>query len=311
LTATTDDLLHWGADYGPRSLYGEWWRMFANSFIHLSVIHLAANMVALGYVGRTVERMLGNASFLLTYIAAGVGGSLASLYWNPLLVSAGASGAVFGVYGALLGLLLRQRGTIPQQVFDQLKWFAIVFVCYNALYGVGQSNIDMAAHIGGVVCGFLCGLALGEVTTPATADRRMLHAFMAACAALVILAGTGIWVRGQSRNLPEIASSFDEIVALDEKDATEIKDMAAKVKRGDLQREDLATLLENLLPDWRAAHARLDELAPFPGSMRPRIERVTGYMTRKQTAWEKEITASHEEAAKQSAKKVAAQDLSD
>src|SRR6202011_2677222 len=99
LSPTTADLIKWGADYGPRTTAGEWWRLGSSMFLHLGIIHIAFNMVVLWDIGRFTERLLGNAGFLIVYVLSGLFGSLASVLINPHIPSAGASGAVFGLYG--------------------------------------------------------------------------------------------------------------------------------------------------------------------------------------------------------------------
>src|SRR5262249_31538048 len=152
---TIPDLLRWGADFGPKTTSGEWWRLFTSMFIHIGIIHLLVNMWVLAAAGPLVERMIGNAGFLLMYLLAGLSGSLASLLWDPLVVSAGASGAIFGIYGALFGLLLRQSRSIHVQALAQLRNSGFVFLLFNLFQGLFQPKVDFTAHIGGLVGGFL------------------------------------------------------------------------------------------------------------------------------------------------------------
>ena len=95
--------------------------MLTCAFLHFGIIHLAFNMWVLWQLGDLVERLVGNIGFLVLYIISGVGGSLASLLWNPMVISAGASGAVFGVGGALMGFILLRRDTIPAEVLKHLR----------------------------------------------------------------------------------------------------------------------------------------------------------------------------------------------
>src|SRR5262249_39811156 len=90
--------------------------------------------------------------------------SAASLTWHPSSVSAGASGAIFGLYGALLGFLLRHRGVIPAESLVSLRKGALTFIGYNLLYGL-RPGVDMAAHLGGLATGFLLGLFLIQPTS--------------------------------------------------------------------------------------------------------------------------------------------------
>src|SRR5438128_879533 len=115
ISPSIDALIKWGADYGPLTVTNhQWWRLVTNTFLHIGLLHLAMNMIVLFSIGRFVERLVGQAGFAVLYLACGVAGALVSVAHNPYIVSAGASGAVFGLYGALLGFLLRARGTIPR-----------------------------------------------------------------------------------------------------------------------------------------------------------------------------------------------------
>src|SRR5262252_11016003 len=157
-----DSLIQWGANYGPKTTQGEWWRMFTCMFLHIGVLHLLFNMIALWNVGGFMERLLGSSGFVVLYLLSGLLGSVASVAWNPFVVSAGASGAIFGLYGGLLAFLVRHRDTMPYANLAALRTNTLAFVGYNLLYGLVQEGIDMAAHIGGLAGGFLCGLVLTQ-----------------------------------------------------------------------------------------------------------------------------------------------------
>jgi membrane associated rhomboid family serine protease len=166
------DVLRWGADFGPQTTSGQWWRLLTCIFIHFGIIHILFNMWVLAVAGPLVERMVGHIGFLVLYLVGGLCGSIASLLWNPLVVSAGASGAIFGIYGALLGLLLRQHHSIPPKGFAQLRSSGLGFLFYNLIYGMMQAHVDSAAHIGGLAGGFLGGIVLSQPSISATAARR-------------------------------------------------------------------------------------------------------------------------------------------
>jgi membrane associated rhomboid family serine protease len=167
-------VLPWGANYGPRTLGGQPWRLLTSMFIHFGAFHLLLNMVVLWDAGRLLERIYGQARFAAIYLAAGVSGSFASLLIHPQSVGAGASGAVFGVYGALGAFLLRERGALPGPVLSQLSRFAIGFVIYNMLFSMTDSTIDAAAHVGGLLGGAAAGawLARPLVSTRRGAPRK-------------------------------------------------------------------------------------------------------------------------------------------
>lgn len=184
-----DRVLAWGANYGPATLRGAPWRLLASTFLHFGVVHLAMNMVALWDAGRFVERIFGHARFATIYLAAGLCGSAASLLAHPQSVSAGASGAVFGVYGALGGFLLRQRSAIPPKVLSRLGGVAAAFIGYNTLYAFTRANVDVAAHVGGALAGAIAGAYLARPLAPARKEPGRDVAIAAVgCVAAVAIA---------------------------------------------------------------------------------------------------------------------------
>ena len=173
LAPTPDDLLAYGATFGPLTTHGDWWRLLSSTFVHIGIVHLLVNMWVLWTAGPIVERMFGSVSFAVAYLCAGLAGSIASVAWDPETVSAGASGAIFGIYGMLGAFLLRQRAALSTAVLSGLKVSALGFAGYNLLYGATQPGIDMAAHVGGLAGGFLIGFPLVRGLTPgARAGRR-------------------------------------------------------------------------------------------------------------------------------------------
>jgi rhomboid protease GluP len=108
------------------------------------------------------ERLFGSWAFVLLYFAAGLGGSLASLVWNPAVNSAGASSAIFGVYGGMLAFFLRRHAAIPASVIKQQLYSGMVFIGYNLLNGFSHAGIDNADHVGGLAVGFVLGLVLAR-----------------------------------------------------------------------------------------------------------------------------------------------------
>lgn len=180
-----EDLAAWGANFGPATLSGEPWRLLTSAFLHFGALHLAMNMVALWDAGRLAERIFGQARFAAIYLSAALCGSATSLLVHPQTVSAGASGAVFGVYGAIAGFLLRERSAIPGPALSRLKRVALGFVAYNLVFGFIIPNVDVAAHVGGLVAGALAGAFLSRPLVVGREGRagRVLAAGAAACIA--------------------------------------------------------------------------------------------------------------------------------
>lgn len=185
---TSEVMLKWGANFAPLTAGGEWWRLVTAFFLHFGLMHLAFNMWALFDAGRLVERLYANGPFLLLYLFAGLTGSFASVLWNPeRVVSAGASGAVFGVYGALLVYLLAQRHSIPATVLKGLSGSTMAFVGYTLVFGLTASGIDNAAHVGGLAGGMALGFVLARPL-----DRDARQRMLSRRLALALVLGLGV-----------------------------------------------------------------------------------------------------------------------
>lgn len=148
-------LLIWGANHGPETLNGAWWRLLSSTFLHGGFLHLLFNMNALYVVSPYLEPVMGWRKYLLIYLLAGLGASLASVFTNPVVLSVGASGAIFGMYGLSMALILRK--VYPAVFARQFFKSNALFIGLNLVWGFTSTNIDNAAHIGGLVCGFLLG----------------------------------------------------------------------------------------------------------------------------------------------------------
>lgn len=154
MTPDNESILHWGANFRPYTLNGEPWRLLTNIFLHIGMLHLAFNMYALLFIGVLLEPLLGSWRFGITYLLTGIIASITSLYWHPVTISAGASGAIFGMYGVYLAMLT--TNLIEKERRKALLTSIAIFVGYNLLNGVNGS-IDSAAHIGGLVSGIIMG----------------------------------------------------------------------------------------------------------------------------------------------------------
>jgi rhomboid protease GluP len=167
----TEDLLRWGANFRPATLNGEWWRLITNIFLHIGILHLLLNMYALLYIGLLLEPYLGKLRFLAAYLLTGIAASTASLYWHENTVSAGASGAIFGMYGVFLAMLT--TNFIEKSARKSLLTSIGIFVAYNLINGM-KGGIDSAAHIGGLVSGFTIGyLYYPSLKSPERIDIKL------------------------------------------------------------------------------------------------------------------------------------------
>ena len=155
-------LVDMGALYGPLTvLKGEWWRLFTAMFLHGGMTHLLMNMFSLYLIGRSVEMYFDTKSYLTIYLFSGLLGGLASLYMHPNSVGIGASGAIFGVFGALAGFFLAHRDKIAAHSKAFMKDFGIV-LGINLVLGLSIPSIDVSAHIGGLIIGLIGGFIISK-----------------------------------------------------------------------------------------------------------------------------------------------------
>lgn len=152
-TADVQAILQAGANLNPFTLGGQWWRILTAAFLHFGIIHLAVNMYALWQLGSLLEPAIGHSRFTMLYMICALVASIASLIFNVYVISAGASGAIFGLYGYQLGAELISTYKDREKLMKVLGNFAI-FVVVNAFIA-GQVRVDMSGHIGGAVAGLI------------------------------------------------------------------------------------------------------------------------------------------------------------
>jgi rhomboid protease GluP len=194
---TGHQLLKWGADFGPLSLDGQPWRILTSTYVHIGIWHIFFNMWCLWNLGRLSERIFGGWTYLLIYTTCGIAGSLASLWLHPLVVGAGASGAIFGLAGALITALYLGKLPYPGQALRGMMRSLLTFAGYNLLFGAAIPGIDNSAHVGGLVM----GLALGAIVGPPLmeqSERRKAHERVVFIAAAFLLVGMGSFVKRQN-----------------------------------------------------------------------------------------------------------------
>lgn len=150
-STSTATLIEFGAKYNPAIIEnGEWWRIITSMFLHIGVVHLFMNMLAIYYLGTIVERIYASFRFLIIYFLAGIGGGLASFAFTTN-VSAGASGALFGLFGALLFF-----GCIHKRIFFQTMGMnLLIIIGINIVFGLSVPQVDNGAHMGGLMTGFI------------------------------------------------------------------------------------------------------------------------------------------------------------
>ncbi|CCB87981.1 rhomboid family intramembrane serine protease [Simkania negevensis] len=152
------DILHWGGNSSYEVLSGEWWRLLTSLFIHIGLIHLLVNMYALFSMGRFLESVIGSYLFFVSYLVSGLISGIASFLFHQetMIVSAGASGAIAGIFGMGCVILF----TIPMSIEERKKALLnCMYVLFaNVMYAFKSHDLDHSAHLGGFACGILLGL---------------------------------------------------------------------------------------------------------------------------------------------------------
>jgi membrane associated rhomboid family serine protease len=257
------EAVRWGADFGPLTVSGEWWRVFTSTFVHFGIIHIAFNMWCLWSLGSSLEIFMGQKAFAVTYVLSGLMASLVSTAWNPLRVSAGASGAIFGIAGAFVTYLYLKKVPVEGSFVKQKLKNLAIFIGYNLLYGM-RGGVDNSAHLGGLISGLVLGALVppmlkrmgGAVPTPGSAyipstdddlARQESHAKRIAwqipLGGAIVLLIAGTWIRAV--NLP-LANYGKAVVLLE---AGKLNQAADELQRA-----------ESMAPDSFYSQALLGEL---------------------------------------------------
>ena len=317
LGGRAEEYLRFGANFAPLTTDGEWWRLVACSFVHFGVLHLALNMWALWDSGRLAEKLFGDGWFAALYLFAGAAGSSASLLWNQQAISAGASGAVFGVYGALLACLTLQRSSIPAGILNRLRISTGVFVTYSLFYGFAHAGVDNASHLGGLAGGYLMGLIAARPLAPhlrhAGNTRRAL---LAALLAAVTLPTAALLTPGAARVYRQaiaLQKAIDLFSAEESHLIVAFQGVVEQTRGGNMS--DAAALHElrsGILPAWDQAVAQLarieldtnaparkdyDLLMRYAIARRDMIKAVADYLETNNPAHEKMVADLRTQAA--------------
>ena len=282
MSPDVQSLSNWGANVGPLTAGGQWWRLFTCMFLHIGLIHLLFNMFVLWGIGRVFERFVGSIELTVVYLIAGLFGSLASIGWNPDVVSAGASGAIFGVYGALLGFLLRDPHSIPRAVQKITAKNALIFIAYNLVFGLVNRHVDVAAHLGGLISGFICGFAIVQQHTADAAKRRVRSNLFVLVGGLITLSATA-WSIPKERG---ISVEFAKATAIERQALRHFDDAVVKARAGALSESGFANIIDReVLPELHEFRVRLSVLANNPRANIKMVEAMERYTTAREAAF--------------------------
>lgn len=159
-TTNEATLLAFGVKSNAEMSQGEIWRFVTPIFIHIGLLHLFFNSYALWIVGPQVEKLYGSARFVILYVLTGVAGVAGSYYYHPETISAGASGAIFGLFGVLLIFGLRYRDSIPPFFKRAVGTGILPVIVINLIIGFTIPQIDNSAHLSGLIAGGMLGVLI-------------------------------------------------------------------------------------------------------------------------------------------------------
>ncbi len=267
-SVSAEALTRWGSNFGQLTMGGQLWRLLTSLFLHAGIAHLVLNMWVLWGAGRLAERVFGSATFILLYLGAGLVASLSSVAWNPFNNSVGASGAIFGVLGACLAFLFRRDTHVPRKLVRAHGLSTLAFTLFSLVNGFIGTQVDNAAHVGGLISGALLGWILARpLDTHARANLRPVQIATAACVACLAL-GAGFW---QLHALSSTQSpserywvSHQWVLEAQGGAMRTMSDLQMRSAAGTLSTDEFERRLEHeVLAAWTQVDARLlDEPAP-------------------------------------------------
>lgn len=283
--------IDWGSNFGPLTIDGEWWRLFTGMFIHFGIVHLGFNMIALYQNGRIAEHLFGHVRFLLLYFFAGLTGSIISVLWHPTINSAGASGAIFGVFGGMLAFFMSKRTDIPAAVIATHRNSTLFFIGFSLFYGFVHTGIDNAAHLGGLAGGFVAGLALAR---PSKEGRRFARkGYKNMAFGILALASTGIlsyFLMHPSHNMQQELMFQRELTSInlrERKALAEGKQLVMRISSGKIKEPIfLKEIDHSILPQWEEMYTSMaaPELSP-ESTHYPLQQAFLRYLDDRRRAW--------------------------
>ena len=284
-SAGADRLLIWGGNAASEVQRGEWWRLLSATFLHSGFMHVMMNMIGLAAAGITVERIYGHRLFALIYFGSGLSGSALSLHFAAQnAVSVGASGAVFGVTGALLVAVFQHRDKLPKTFSKQTISGLSIFILYSLMQGFAKQGIDNAAHVGGLLGGCLCAFILPErfdmANFNSTFAKRAVAALLMIATATVGLAAMApratidqARIFASNEILIQSLKRFDEGMKALQQEQIDIK--AGKLSEQDA--DDRSRIVH--APVFRQVADDLSKLAFRPGDPREQFTKDIQHMS--------------------------------
>lgn len=177
-----------GANYGPYTLSGEWWRLITYMFLHGGILHIAFNMWCLWDLGALCESLYGRWTYAAIYLITGIAGGLGTVIWNPGALTVGASGAIFGLCGAMIASFYLGEFSLSGIAIGGTLRSLIIFAVFNLFFGGMFGGIDNACHIGGLVSGLAIGAVIAKIAPHHEHNGRRVGVFLVSAVLLAVCA---------------------------------------------------------------------------------------------------------------------------
>jgi membrane associated rhomboid family serine protease len=315
-------LIAWGASFGPRTTNGEWWRLATSLLVHAGFLHLLINVAGLVQVGIITERLVGHLAFGVVYVAAGLFASLETLSAQPLAVAAGASGAIFGIYGLFIATLLwnlrRQSSGAPLQLGNLRESLGLritppeplgpsdprepaepsepgepsgmppIPLKSLAMLAPAMTIFLLYSATDGIqtseLAGLVAGFASGLVLGRGASQARtpVFQTAAVAAVAVVVVIASAAMLSGVADVRPEIA----RVLALEDRTAIEYEKAVSQFKNGGLSAQALAKVInQSIVPELQAARARLQAVNGVPPEHQPLVANAVEYFRLRDESW--------------------------
>jgi rhomboid protease GluP len=262
----------WGANYGPLTLSGDYWRLITAGFVHGSLLHIAFNMWCLWSLGQLSEKLFGSWITFAVYILTGVGGALLTVAWNPARPpEVGASGAIFGIAGAILSGIKFGNVSVSSWQKRQIFSSLIMFVVFNLFIGIAP-GIDNMCHLGGLVSGLIFGVPLATAAASGKKSFEWATIFLAA----LILAGIGAQVV-ESKGLNHLRAAQEKMEANDMAGAIAVLETATRSHPNSANAQYMLGIAYEQNGENSkaiAAYERALQLAPGSPELKSRLQRL-------------------------------------
>jgi membrane associated rhomboid family serine protease len=285
--AHPEALIAWGANSGPLTTNGDWWRLVSALFVHASIFHLLADLAGLAGIARLIERLAGPLVLVGVYVMAGVIGGLVSLSESPLSVHVGASPAVFGIFGLLLALTAwshyqRADLRVPLVVFRALAPTVAVFL----LYSFAMKGLTAAPNLAGLLVGLGAGAFLGRDIGQGVPAAR--PAAIALGVVAVAAAGLAFTVRG----IVDVRHEVLEVIAIEERTAAPYRAAVRKFTKGEVKAGALAEIITGtIMPELEAGRVKVAALTNVHEQQRPLVNDAQEYLRLRAESWRLRIEA--------------------